>query len=95
MEENKHFSHAWHLIKMDLQRFGHHANAMGLLRVFSPYAFSFKMTFWYRIGHYLLKCNHPLLHKCLMPLVRFIHQHNSYRTGIQMSFRATVGGAIV
>lgn len=95
MEENNHFSYTWHLIKTDLQRFGHHANAVGILRIFSPYCFSFKTIFWYRIGHYLLQCNHPLLRKAVLPFVRLIHQYNSYRTGIQMPFNVTAGEGLL
>lgn len=95
IEENNHFSYTWHLIKTDLHRFGHHANTFGLFRLFSPHSFSFKMTFWYRIGHYLLRCNHPILRTILMPLVKLIHQQNSYRTGIQMPFNVTVGEGLL
>ncbi len=95
MEEDKHFGHVLRLIKADLSRFGHHMGAIGFLRLLSPYAFSFRMTFWYRIGHYLLICNHPVMRKVLMPFVRLIHQYNSYRTGIQLPFKLVAGGGLL
>lgn len=95
MEKSNHFRYTWHLIKTDMARYGHHTNLLGVLRIFSPYSFSFKMTFWYRIGHYLTICNHPILRKVLLPLVRLIHQHNSYRTGIQMPFRVEIGEGLL
>lgn len=78
-----------------MARFGHHTNLLGVLRIFSPYSFSFKVTFWYRIGHYLTNCGHPILRKCLLPIVRWIHQHNSYRTGIQLPFRLEAGEGLL
>ena len=95
MDENNHFSYAWYLIKTDLHRFKHHANVLGVLRLLSPYSFSFKICFWYRIGHYLLRCDHPFLRKILLPVVKLIHQYNSYRTGIQLSFNVTAGEGLL
>lgn len=95
MERSNHFRYTWHLIKTDMARFGHHTNLLGVLRIFSPYSFSFKVTFWYRIGHYLTNCGHPILRKCLLPAVRWIHQHNSYRTGIQLPFRLEAGEGLL
>lgn len=95
MERSNHFRYTWHLIKTDLARFGHHVNLLGVLRIFSPYSFSFKVTFWYRIGHYLINCNHSFLRIFLLPFVRLIHMYNSYRTGIQMPFELEVGEGLL
>ena len=90
MKEQK-CSYTRRLIGTDLQRFSHHTDILGRFRVFHHIYFSFIMTFWYRIGHYLLQCNHPVLNAVAMSLVRLIHKKNSYRLGIQLPLNLTAG----
>lgn len=51
---------------------------------------SFKITFWYRIGRYLL------LNKSrfLLPVVALIHRHHEIKYGIQVSFSNHIEGGL-
>lgn len=51
---------------------------------------SFKITFWYRIGRYLLLNNH----RFLLAFVKLIHRHHETKYGIQVSFSNDIGGGL-
>ena len=51
---------------------------------------SFKITFWYRIGRYLLLNNH----RFLLAFVKLIHRHHEIKYGIQVSFSNDIGGGL-
>lgn len=51
---------------------------------------SFKITFWIRIGKYLLEKNN-FISKILFKIVFLIHKHNQYKTGIQVDFKTNIG----
>lgn len=44
---------------------------------------SFRITFWFRIGSYLITKHHFIAKFCLI-FVQLIHKHNQYLTGIQI-----------
>lgn len=62
---------------------------MGGLKYFLFNA-SFRITFWFRIGSYLIT-KHNFLAKMLSILVLLIHKHNQYLTGIQLFFGTQIG----
>lgn len=52
---------------------------------------SFKITFWYRIGRYLMLSNRS---KILLNVVKMIHRHHEVKYGIQLSFSNEIGGGL-
>ena len=55
---------------------------------------SFRITFWFRIGSYLITKHHFMAKFCLR-CVQLIHKHNQYLTGIQIGFGTKVGKALM
>ena len=53
---------------------------------------SFRITFWFRIGSYLITKHHFMAKFCLR-CVQLIHKHNQYLTGIQIGFGTKIGKA--
>ena len=51
---------------------------------------SFRITFWFRIGSYLITKHHFMAKFCLR-CVQLIHKHNQYLTGIQIGFGTKIG----
>lgn len=64
---------------------------MGLFRIITNH--SFKVTFWYRIGHYCINHKNPIS-SIFFPIVRVIHSHNQYLTGIQLPLETEIGGGL-
>ena len=54
---------------------------------------SFKVTFWYRIGHWLHY--KQSLWRILYFIVKVIHRHYEYKTGIQFSLQADIGPGLM
>ena len=54
---------------------------------------SFKVTFWYRIGHWL--CFKQSFWCVLYFLVKVIHRHYEYKTGIQFSLVTNIGPGLM
>lgn len=54
---------------------------------------SFKITFWFRVGSYL-KERRNIFYRLTYIVVFFIHKHNQYLTGIQLSFGTSIGGGL-
>ncbi len=79
------FKETCHLIHSDLLSYEHHTGFLGgFVRLFS--SFSFRITFWYRIGHYLVNSESRFKKIVFLPFVSLIHKHNAYLTGIQFPF---------
>lgn len=55
---------------------------------------SFRITFWFRIGSFLITRHHFIAKFCLM-CVQLIHKHNQYLTGIQIGFGTKIGKALM
>ena len=55
---------------------------------------SFRITFWFRIGSYLITKHHIIAKLCLI-FVQLIHKHNQYLTGIQIGFGTKIGKALM
>lgn len=55
---------------------------------------SFRITFWFRIGSYLITKHHFIAKFCLI-CVQLIHKHNQYLTGIQLGFGTKIGKALM
>jgi len=86
------WNNTWHLIKSDQKRFGKNIGVRGLYRLIS--STSFAVTFWYRVGHYLL-LRGGVKKLLFLPLVRFIHFRNSLKTGIQLDLKTEVGESLL
>lgn len=82
----------WNLILSDQKRFGKRIGVVGLYRIFT--STSFRITFWYRIGHYLIETG-GWRKRIFLPIVRFIHHRNSLKTGIQLDLKTKVGEALL
>lgn len=80
------------LIKSDLGRFGK-LNKLGGIKYLLCNA-SFKTTFWFRIGSYLVNKRNPFL-KLLYYLVYMIFKHNQYLTGIQLFLGTPIKGGLL
>lgn len=55
---------------------------------------SFRMTFWFRFGTYLMS-KRGVLHKMLFGIVFLIHKHNQYVTGIQLPLGTQIGSGLL
>ncbi len=76
-------------VKLDLARITNKTGWISLLK-FIMFNYSFKITFWFRIGSYL-KENKNVFTNILYPLVYLIYRHNQYLTGIQLPLGTIVG----
>jgi serine O-acetyltransferase len=88
------------LIFSDLKRISKSQNIIVLIRFFISNA-SFKITFWYRVGHFLQNkignSNNratKLLLSIIYVFVFLIHKHNQYLTGIQIPFETKIGKSL-
>lgn len=89
MQDKKSFKETRALIQSDLNAFSHHTGLIGYSRIFTSH--SFRITFWYRLGHYLINCDSRWKKLLYLPVVKMIYKHNAYLTGIQFPFAVVCG----
>lgn len=70
------------LITSDLHRVSDHNNFLSFIRKLASNA-SFKITFWFRIGSYLLTKKNTFSRIVLL-FIKIIYKRNQYKTGIQL-----------
>lgn len=85
------FNNCKDLICLDLNRLSY-KNRMDFFRFLITNA-SFKITFWMRIGNWLSK-NKGLFYRFFYIIVKVIHKHYQYKTGIQISINQEVEGGL-
>ena len=76
-------------IKSDLRRLTNTPDAITALKLLIT-NHSFKITFWFRLGNYLLGKKN-LFFKLIYYIVFLIHKRNQRKFGIQISFNTKVG----
>lgn len=89
------FQDCYSLIKQDIGRFqkktpSHYPLVILRCLLSSP---SFKITFWMRIGKWLLSKNNYIA-KLIIFFISIIHKHNQFKTGIQIQLKQNVGGGL-